>query len=116
MATRRRGGIFIALLLFVASCQEDGPQDSAVTAPSPDLFATQRADCAKEGGRWGVGGGSSVFVCYLQTPDANKQCRAASDCEGLCLARSRTCAPIKPFLGCHEVLTDTGQRATLCVN
>jgi hypothetical protein len=47
---------------------------------------------------------------------AHKSCSAASDCQSACLARSRSCAPVKPLLGCNEVLTNSGVAVTECVN
>jgi hypothetical protein len=79
-------------------------------------MAAEEAACAARGGRWAQGGLSGAFVCFEQTRDAGRQCRRESDCESICLARSGTCAPIKPFFGCQDVLTDTGLRATLCVD
>ncbi len=104
------------LSLFLASCQEDGPIASDSEGGAPDLLADQRNQCERTGGTWGLRAGDRLFVCYQPTRDANKTCRIASDCDGLCLARSRTCAPIKPFLGCHEILTEGGVQATQCAN
>lgn len=103
--------MLICCTFFLASCQEDEPIDPTV----PSAVADAQADCTRQGGTWGTRG-TSLFVCYLPTRDANQSCSKASDCEGLCLARSRTCAPITPFLGCHEILTESGTRATQCAN
>ncbi|SEN68133.1 hypothetical protein SAMN04488011_105239 [Palleronia pelagia] len=84
------------------------PQTPPARTPSP----AERA-CTEDGGRWGRAG-ESGFICYRTPRDANKSCTRESDCLGACLARSRTCAPITPLLGCHEILTDSGTRATEC--
>ena len=39
-----------------------------------------------------------------------------TDCDGMCLARSRTCSPIKPLFGCQDVLADNGTVGTVCVD
>ena len=101
------------LLLFLAACQEDAP---TINAAGPDLLEAERVACERTGGRWSTRGGSKLFICFRDLPDAGKLCRVASDCSGLCLARSRTCSPIEPFLGCHEVLSEGGGQQTLCVN
>ena len=111
-----RGLLMICLALTLAACQEDGPRASGETGGVPDLLAEQRDACEGTGGTFGVRTGGVLFTCYRPTADANQQCRAETDCESLCLARSRTCAPTTPFLGCHEILTNGGQRATQCIN
>ena len=57
---------------------------------------------------------TGVFACVHPTRDAGRRCDAASDCEGLCLARSGTCAPLAPLYGCQDVYTLPGRRETLC--
>lgn len=114
MSALARGTIAVMMLALLAACQEDGPT-VADLPPGPDLMAALEAGCVRDGGRWGASTAGG-FTCFRPTRDANRSCQSASDCEGLCLARSRTCSPIKPFLGCHEVLTDAGLPATLCVN
>lgn len=116
MSARFRAVTLIAVITALSSCQEDGPQASGNIGSGPDLLAAERTACERTGGRWGLRAGDSLFVCYRETRDAGKLCRTADDCQGLCLARSRTCSPITPFLGCHEVLTDAGLPATLCVD
>ena len=117
MAFRRdpilRSGLFAAALL-VAACQADDAPVTGADSFDPGREARLQADCVAEGGRWGRGGAGGA-LCYRDTPDANRPCDSADDCTGLCLARSGTCAPVTPFLGCHEILTAAGARATLCV-
>ena len=110
---RRRMRIAAAMMLMLAACQEDPPD--ALTEGRPDILGESRAACEREGGRWGTALASGFFVCYRTPRDAGKSCRAASDCETHCLARSRTCAPIEPFYGCHEILTNSGLQATQCI-
>ena len=115
-AAAHRITLAILAMLALSGCQEDGTTASTPeVSDTPIQLAEVRAQCEDDGGSWGTRG-RSLFVCYLPTSDANQQCRAASDCESVCLARSRTCAPTTPFLGCHEVLTEAGQRATQCTN
>ncbi len=104
------------LSFLVASCQEDGAVGPDAEGGAPDLLADDRSKCERSGGTWGLSAGDTLFVCFHETRDANKTCSIASDCEGLCLSRSRSCSPIKPFLGCHEILTEGGGHATQCVN
>ena len=107
--------ILICCMFFLAACQEDAPVTTDGDRTLSSLVTEAQSDCNREGGTWGKRG-NALYTCYLPTSDANEFCSAATDCESLCLARSRTCAPITPFLGCHEVLTDSGTRATQCVN
>ena len=109
-------GMLVSVCLFIlAACQEDGTDEIASTSVFPDLIAQQREKCLEDGGRWGATPGDTGFTCFQTLSDANKRCSVESDCEGLCLARSQTCAPVKPFFGCHEVLGSNGLRQTRCV-
>jgi hypothetical protein len=117
-------------------------EDPAPLAPVPDKMpdaspaATQAADvpaaaepvapvviksaahlaCEKRGGRWSVAGGGSAAFCQTPTKDAGKSCRKSGDCSGYCLEKSRTCAPVTPMLGCHDILNETGRMLTQCIN
>jgi len=80
-------------------------------APKPE----QQVLCEKRGGNWSGVGSGILRMCVFETRDNGKSCDRESDCEGVCLARSRTCAPVKPLLGCNEILQDDGARVTLCI-
>jgi hypothetical protein len=84
------------------------PPPEAVKSPS-------QIACEKTGGRFAKAGNSTTFVCARETRVGGKFCRRETDCEGLCLARSRNCSPITPVLGCQESLTQDGLRVTECV-
>jgi hypothetical protein len=60
-------------------------------------------------------GTGELRTCVFTTRDGGKQCNRESQCEGVCLARSGTCSPVKPLLGCNEILQDNGARVTLCI-
>jgi hypothetical protein len=87
---------------------------AAPPPPEPVKSASQIA-CEKKGGRFATAGNSTTFVCVRETRDGGKSCNRETDCEGLCLARSRSCSPITPVLGCQEILTQDGLRVTQCV-
>lgn len=76
----------------------------------------EQITCEKQGGSWGNVGKSGSKTCIKRTRDGGKECRKESDCDGLCLARSGTCAPVKPLFGCNEILQNDGRRVTLCVD
>ena len=59
--------------------------------------------------------GTSELRLRPAHPDGGKRCNRESQCDGVCLARSRTCSPFKPLFGCNEILQDNGARVTLCV-
>lgn len=105
--------VLVATVLL-SGCQEDSAEADAAAAGIPSALAPQRAACEDDGGRWGKVPGRDSFTCFRITSDANKPCSSERDCEGVCLARSRTCAPQIPFFGCHEVLSSSGVRQTLC--
>ncbi|WP_146038013.1 hypothetical protein [Tabrizicola aquatica] len=94
---------------------DPAPQpDLAVQVPEPPKSEQQLA-CERKKGRWSPTGKGSLRVCVFNTRDAGKQCTRESQCEGVCLARSGTCSPVRPLLGCHEILQDNGARVTLCI-
>lgn len=76
----------------------------------------QALECKSTGGVWGRVGDTVAFSCFRQTRDAGKSCRRQTDCETECLARSRTCAPITPMIGCNPVLQSDGREVTLCID
>lgn len=85
------------------------PTPAAATTPE------ERA-CLKTGGTWATRGAAGLRACILPTRDGGKSCRKESDCEGLCLSRSRTCAPVKPLFGCVPILQQDGSEATICID
>lgn len=100
-----------------ASTPPGAPATDTAAPPAPGenpLLAQQRAACAREGGRL-QSLPSGLVTCIRTTRDAGRACTGASDCEGVCLARSGTCAPITPLYGCHEVLLSPGSRVTQCL-
>lgn len=115
MAVLRTIIIIFASVLVLAGCQEDGDTDQVWQSEFPDLLREQREACERQGGRWGAAPGKTSYVCFEDLRDALKPCASSSDCDGLCLARSRSCSPIKPFFGCHEVLNSNGVQQTLCI-
>lgn len=103
----------LLLVLVLAGCKPEEPESEG---PDPQDFLEQKAACEKSGGRWGQGGMAGFFVCYETTRDGGQTCDKGTDCDGLCLARSRSCSPIKPLFGCQDVLSDNGTPATLCLD
>ena len=98
-----------------AEAAADGPEATPPPPANPAL-ARARAECAATGGRLvPVGSGGARLFCLRDTRDAGRQCRARGDCEGECLARSGTCAPVMPLFGCHEILNASGARVTECM-
>ena len=87
------------------------PEEAAPEAPKP----AAQILCEKSGGQWAVAGESGAFACVKPTRDGGKSCKKEGDCQGMCLARSGTCAPFMPLFGCNEVLEKDGRRVTLCI-
>ncbi len=79
-----------------------------------DALDSERVICEAKGGRWSRAGGG--FTCVMPTRDANKQCTAAEQCQGYCLARSGTCAPFTPLYGCHDIIAPSGGMQSVCIN
>lgn len=102
----------------------EAPAEVAEPAPQPDLAepvpetpkSAQQLSCEKKGGDWSRTGKGSFRICIYPTRDGGKQCSRESQCDGVCLARSGTCSPLKPLIGCNEILQDNGARVTLCID
>lgn len=89
--------------------------EPAAAVPEVEKSSAQ-LDCERRKGRWvSVGLSGELRTCVFTTRDSGKQCTRSNECEGACLARSGTCAPFRPLIGCHEVLQDNGMRATQCI-
>lgn len=93
------------------------PDPSTTQAPVAEApRGPEQVACEKRGGIWAQAGKSGARSCVAPTRDGGKQCSRESDCDGVCLSRSRTCAPIKPLLGCNAILQDDGREVTLCID
>jgi hypothetical protein len=95
--------------------------DAPAEVPTEDVIPEQektpeQISCEKKGGNWTRVGKTQSRTCAQRTRDAGKQCRRDRDCEGVCLARSATCAPVTPLFGCNDVIQDDGRRMTLCLD
>lgn len=95
------------------------PRPDAVTAappPPPAPKTPAHLACEKRGGRWSQAGASGANYCQTITKDSGKACTKSTECQGYCLAKSNTCAPATPLLGCHDILTEDGKFLTQCIN
>ena len=93
-----------------APAEPAAPAEKAPPKPPEQLL------CEGGGGLWSEAGLEGIKTCVQRTRDAGKSCKRESDCEGLCLARSRSCAPIKPLFGCNDILQADGRQVTLCID
>jgi hypothetical protein len=100
----------LGFALVLAACQ---PERQTEHELPPLPHETLEVECRKIGGAVSTVSGG-LLACLRETGDSGKQCSRESDCEGQCLARSGTCAPVDPLFGCHEILGDTGTRMTQC--
>ncbi len=93
----------------------DAPQTETATTPAADQLAAaapapappvspEQALCEKSRGEWAEITGSTGHVCAHRMRDAGKACHKKTDCQGECLARSNTFAPIDPLMGCNDIL------------
>ncbi|WP_155947107.1 hypothetical protein [Pseudorhodobacter ferrugineus] len=102
-----------------AAAPVDVPSEAPVAAapPTPVIVKSpSQVACEKTGGNFVVIGRSGAMTCQKPTRDGGKQCKRESDCDGVCLARSNTCAPVKPLFGCQSILQDDGRRVELCID
>jgi len=105
--------VVLGAFALLAACQ---PDDGGLPPVGEELVAIQKARCEADGNIWGRAGAEGSFICLRRMPDAGKRCTSAGDCRGACLARSQTCSPFDPLIGCQEILTASGRRAMLCVD
>jgi hypothetical protein len=102
--------------------KDEAPADTAAEAAEEEPVAAPvevKSDaqlrCERQGGDWASGSESALKTCVKPTGDGGKQCSRQTDCKGECLARSGTCAPISPLLGCNDILLADGTRTTQCI-
>jgi len=107
---------------------EAGDDGQIVSAdPAAEAYATPQATpapakskawiaCERGGGQYARAGESGARTCIKPTRDGGKQCRRQTDCDGVCLARSNSCAPVAPLFGCNDILQADGRRVTLCID
>ncbi len=106
-------GVALAVALGLAACIPGGAdKPEPVGQAKVDIM---HAQCVGAGGNFIREAKSGLFTCIGRPRDAGKICSKESDCESACLARSRTCAPVLPLLGCNEVLTESGLAVMQCV-
>lgn len=91
------------------------PAAETVPEAAPVVVPPEQALCEKSGGQWAEMNGSTGHVCAHKLRDSGKSCRRKGDCLGECLARSHTCAPIAPLMGCNDILQADGTEVTLCL-
>jgi putative hemolysin len=78
------------------------------------VVTPEEAACQRGGGQWAKVGAAGR-ICLRQTRQGGKSCEKKSDCKGECLAQSGTCSPIRPLMGCNEVMDNEGRRMTQCL-
>ncbi len=108
-----RSLLLIAFVVLAGCLPETEAEDKGPLIGQSAIEATRLA-CEKGGGRFGKGGLAGTLVCFQTPHDAGKACNRPSQCSTDCLARTRTCAPVSPLFGCHEIFDDTGRTVVLC--
>lgn len=96
-----------------AAAAAETPLPEPVATPAPKSEA--QLACEDDDGTWARAGDGGGMACIYNTRDGGKRCDSKDDCDGECLARSRSCSPIKPLFGCNAVLMDNGAEVTLCL-
>ena len=95
--------IFMAITL--ASCMTSEEKEQA----------EQKTACLEAGGRWGRGGIMQEQQCFPVYQDAGKSCSRASDCQGSCMADTRTCSKTFSY-GCMSYINDDGKVEEICID
>ena len=81
--------------------------------PTTIKGAGQDTDCAQRGGEVVIG--LAGPTCAMPEPDAGKACLSSEQCSGFCLAKTRSCSPVRPYFGCHS-LYENGEVVEICVD
>ncbi len=95
--------------------EEEAIEEPAPVVSRPTASPEQVRACERKRGTL-TKTGAGFYVCVQQTGQGQKACSSASDCKGACLARSGTCAPFTPLLGCNDIITERGGMATVCID
>ncbi|MEO8530156.1 MAG: hypothetical protein ABI459_02955 [Deltaproteobacteria bacterium] len=109
----------ILSLVFVVMAALNGCQSKTdvvddVGSPENSVLAAEK--CTRTGGIWSTLSETQVNLCVQPTGQGAQSCQTRSDCKGECFAKSKTCAPYKPLIGCNEVIGANGATQTLCFN
>ena len=99
----------------VPAAEPAAPEAAAPAEPEVPKTAEQLL-CEKSKGQWVSAGDTGANYCASMTRDGGKQCTKKTQCQGVCLARSGTCAPVTPLYGCNDVLEKDGRQVTLCID
>jgi hypothetical protein len=111
-ACRARGDEVIRLGPNEWAC---GPRGRAVQERVATRWAERCAEMGADAFRTGAAG----WFCAHATADAGRECRAATDCQGVCLisapdARIGTCSATSVMPGCVAQLGPDGRGRTVC--
>ncbi len=104
--------LIVFLPVILLSACRDGEEAKGYDFPGDR--ARKRA-CIEEGGHW-ERAGMIGHACLFRTKDAGKSCTRATDCEGTCLADTRSCSAIRPMFGCYSMLDENGEKLEICVD
>jgi len=102
------------ILMLGASLLMAGLLASCMTKEE-QVLAQQKAECLEAGGRWGRGGILALEQCFPTYSDGGKSCNRESDCQGMCMADTRTCAQSFSY-GCLSYLNDDGKAEEICID
>ncbi len=94
----------------------NAPKPAVPEVAPPVELAPEVLACSKQGGDWISVSREGGKACVQPAKDAGKSCRKKSDCDGECLAKSRSCAPVLPLFGCNDILQNDGSMVTLCID
>ncbi|WP_166416662.1 hypothetical protein [Cochlodiniinecator piscidefendens] len=106
----------LASLVLLTGCQAEEPNVSDASADGiHKLTAEEIAACDRALGEVVISG-FGLQTCLVPTIDAGEACTSEHSCESLCLAETRQCAPVTPYFGCHDILIDGDETATICID
>ncbi|MDE3122882.1 MAG: hypothetical protein KGK00_14000 [Paracoccaceae bacterium] len=105
----------LGLVLMLSACLGAKPAPNPLLLSPAESLARSKAQCEATGGRY-MGRTGGAMLCFHTPSDAGKSCTRSTECSAGCLAKSRTCAPITPLIGCQQLLDSEGRLVTQCVN
>lgn len=107
--------LLLGIALLLSGCLGAKPAPNPLLMSPAESLARSRAQCEAAGGRY-MGQKGGAMLCFHTPPDAGKSCTRSTQCTAGCLAKSQTCAPITPLIGCQQLLDNEGRLVTQCVN
>lgn len=75
----------------------------------------ENGKCLENGGNYEKMGMLQMYQCNMPAKDSGKTCSDSKECEGSCLAETKTCSENTINFGCIPIL-ENGEEVTICID